>query len=279
VAWYHANRAQDHSEGFTYIDPVTGKRKKLTPNERLLLITICLTLPNKFQGEVSPCDGMRTDLTYEDLYALSGIPVDGVKTAREVLAVAELIDSWQPRSNKPFTYQLHNRLYCTSLNCLNERHYPTDWPGVVKTTPLGDEELPRQGGRYTGGRGVLTHEHKRSKETKKLTNPASASVVSVESDSVALEEIPPGPQLDFETAGKIAQARQGLDKDLKDRGNPRINPNLKEWAVIMRSNGHHGALETALDYTAYGYELPDRGNWRTGSANIDPVLIKLEMGN
>jgi len=121
--------------------------------------------------------------------------------------------------------------------------------------------------------------NKRSKETKKLNKPASASVVSVESDSVAVEAIAPDPQLDSETAERRSRARLALDEELKDRGNPPINPNLKEWAVIMRSNGHHGALETALDYTAYGYELPDRGNWRTGSANIDPVLIKLERGN
>jgi hypothetical protein len=279
VAYFHAYRAQDHSEGFTYLNPETGERTKLTPNERLLLLTICLALPTKYQGEVSPCDGQRTDLTYEDLSALSGIPVDGVKKGREILFQAELIDSWQPRSNRPFTYQLHNRLYCSSLTCLNERHFPKDWPGVVKTTPLGDEELPPRGGRYTGGRGVLTHEHKRSKETKKLQKPESTPAVLVESDSVALEEIPPGPQLDSETAESRSRARLGLDQVLKDRGNPKINPNLKEWAVIMRGNGNQGALETALEYTAQGYDLPDQGNWRGGSANIVPALIKLERGN
>lgn len=272
MTYFHAHRGQDHSDGFTYSDPVTGKRKKLTPNERLLLITICLALPDKYLGEVSPCDGQRRDLTYEDLSRLSGIPVEGVKTARETLALAELIDSWQPRANAPYTYQLHNRLYCSSFECLDSRHYPRDWPGVVKTTPLGEQDSPPQGERFSGARGVLALEHKETKETKNSNNPESPSVISV-------EEISKPEPIDPETANNRIRSRRAIEEILKERGNPPITANLKEWAVILRANGNTGALERALEHTAQGYDLPDTGPWQQGRANIVELLLKTGRPN
>jgi hypothetical protein len=119
---------------------------------------------------------------------------------------------------------------------------------------------------------VLALEHKETKKTKNSKNPESPSVVLV-------EEISKHEPIDPETANARVRARGAIEEILKERGNPPLTANLKEWAVILRANGNTGALETALDYTAQGYDLPDTGAWEQGRADIASMLIKARREN
>lgn len=274
MAYWHAHRAQDHSDGFTYIDPDTGERKKLTPNERVLLLTICLALPSKYKGRREPCEGQRHDLTQKQLSKLSGIPEEGVANASRTLSVAELIDYWQPSQNRPNIYQLHNRLYCSAFGCLNARHYPDGWPGVVETTPPGEEELQPGGRRFSGARGVKTPELIRTKEVNNLiTGKPGGSV---------FEQAPGKPlsissESDLEDQAKLTRARERVNQELENRGR-HLPPNLYQWCVILWARDKD-RIDQALEWAGQGYDLKPDGKWRGGRVDVFDELTRIGEGD
>ncbi len=274
MAHWLTKRLYDHGPEVRYYDQEKGQEISLSPNARFMANVIL----DKLKADLEHPNGFESGetITRRELFRIMGLSTKATYAHLvRVLAWSGILELEAKDYSSAYTFWIGPELDCLANDCLNVNHYPK---GFV---------IPLPGVHYSGGGGntkpapggEVLRPLKRTEELDNSKNQESTAVVLVKSDSVALEEIHPGPQLDSETAERRSRARLGLDQELKDRGNPKINPNLKEWAVILRSNGNHGALETALEYTAQGYELPQEGNWRTGSADIARVLIKLERGN
>ncbi len=274
MAHWFTKRLYDHGPDVRYYDQEKGKEISLSPNARFMANVILDKLP----ADLEHPNGYPSGLTIarRQLFRIMGLSTKATYAKLiKALAWSGVLDLGPEDDSTAYTFWIGPEIDCLANDCLNPHHYPQGFtiqaPGVHDSGGGGNTK-PTQGGK-------VLRPLERTEELKNSKNQESTAVVLVKRDSVALEEIHPGPQLDSETAERRSRARLGLDQELKDRGNPKINPNLKEWAVILRSNGNHGALETALEYTAQGYELPQEGNWRTGSADIARVLIKLEREN
>lgn len=274
MAHWLTKRLYDHGPEVRYYDPEKGEEIPLSTNARFMASVILDKLPADLEHPNGYPSGHT--ITRRELFRIMGLSTKATYAHLvRVLSWSNVLELEAKDYSSAYTFWIGSELDCLANDCLNVNHYPKGFvirPPGVQDSGGGGYTKPTQGGN-------VLRPLKRTEELNNSKNPESTPAVLVKSDSVALEVIPPGPQLDSETAERRSRARLGLDQDLKDRGNPTINPNLKEWAVIMRGNGNQGALETALEYSAQGYDLPDRGNWQGGSADIARVLIKLERGN
>jgi len=178
-------------------------------------------------------------------------------------------------------------LDCENNGCLEPTHYPDKKNGGLENRTKLDK--PHRGVRETkpSGLGNLNTEvretqlHIRTKELNNLNNLEETEIV-LEVEPDIPEPVTRQPshevskvELDPETTAKRDRAKEGLERELKNRGNPTINQCLHSWTIISRAMDIDVA-DRAIELSAKGYDLDPQGKkWRAGSQNIESELIKV----